>query len=369
MRFYIITGERSGDLHAANLIQAISRLLPEAKFRGTGGEYMMKAGVEIFKHYKEISFMGIWEVLKNLYSISRIFRECKDDIMRYKPDVILLVDFSGFNMHMAKQLKKKGYTIHYYIAPKVWAWNTRRVRKIKKYVDHLYCILPFETDFFRANGCNAHYVGNPVMDAICTFSPNPDFKTLYHLQENQKNIAILPGSRIQEVNAMLRTMISVCTAFPQYRFLIAAVSNLPKEVYSAALPSNATYITDSAYDILHVSDAAIVTSGTASLETALMNVPHVVCYRTSHLTYFLAKLFIKVPYISLVNLIAGKKVVNELIQKDFSEHNIKKELHNILFDVSYRERMLQGYEEVRRKIGNITCSEKTAQLIVSNAKK
>jgi lipid-A-disaccharide synthase len=358
MKYYMIAGERSGDLHASNLIKAIRAKDAQAEFRAIGGDYMSHEGVNLYRHYKEIAFMGIWEVFKNLNRINKIFETTTKDIQVYHPDVLILVDFGGFNMKMARFAKEKGIKVYYYISPKIWAWYTSRAYKIKKFVDRMFVILPFEKKFYERFSCKVDYVGNPVCDAVYAFQPDPFFKEKHGLS-NKPVVAILAGSRYQEVKAMLNTMLKVIPALPQYQFVIAGVSNVDVSLYNQVERSGGVVITSGTYDILHIARAAIVTSGTATLETALFKVPQVVCYSTSLLTYL-----IKVKYISLVNLIADKLVVNELIQKDFTQKKILEEIRRISEDGSGRNKIMEGYKLVIDELGNPGASEKTATLML-----
>jgi lipid-A-disaccharide synthase len=362
MKYYIIAGERSGDLHSSNLMKGIKSADATAVFRGVGGDYMIAEGLSVFKSYHEIAFMGIWEVIKNLLVISRILKETKNDILTYKPDAIILVDFGGFNMKMARFAKENKIPVHYYISPKIWAWNTGRAKGIKKYVDHMYCILPFEKTFYKQFDYEVDYVGNPVCDAVYSFIPNPNFKTEQKL-DHRPVVAILAGSRYQEVSVMLDTMLDIIPEFSQYQFVVAAVSNLPAQLYDSVKAKGVKIITDQTYDVLSVSHAAIVTSGTATLETALFRVPQVVVYKTSGLTYSLAKYAIKVKYISLVNLIADQPVVRELIQSEFNKELLSTEFKKIV-EGKGREEVFAGYEKVINILGGKGASERAGELIV-----
>jgi lipid-A-disaccharide synthase len=363
MKYYIISGERSGDLHASNLIKAIKSEDRQADVRGIGGEYLQSAGANIFRHYRDIAIMGFWEVFTSLSKIKKIFNDCQSDILSYKPDVVILVDFGGFNLRMAKYLKENGIKVYYYISPKIWAWNQSRANKVKAYVDKMFVILPFEKDFYKRFNYEVDYVGNPVYDAIAAHTIDPSFKVENNLSD-KPIIAILPGSRQQEVQLMLSTMASIIADFSDYRFVIAAVSNLPKAFYLPYEMKGISVVYDKTYDLLLHSQAAVVASGTATLETGLLDIPQVVCYKTSAITYAIGKQLVKVDFISLVNLIAGKQVVRELLQKDFTAEKIKEELNNILYKKFYRDQMLQGYKEVKSILGAPGASEKTAKLMV-----
>ncbi|NBA75097.1 lipid-A-disaccharide synthase [Emticicia sp. ODNR4P] len=363
MKYYIIAGERSGDLHGSNLIKAILQKDANAQIRAWGGDMMQEAGATLVKHYKDIAFMGFAEVIKNLPTILGLLSFCKKDIQAYQPDVVILIDYAGFNMRVAKFVKSIGIKTFYYISPKVWAWNQSRALNIKKFVDRMFVIFPFEKDFFKKYDYEVDYVGNPLFDAIADFQPKPNFRK--EARVGQKPIiALLPGSRHQEVAKILPMMVAQAYNFPDYQFVIAGVSNLPKELYArwqSIFPIKVVY--DDAYNLLSVADAALVTSGTATLETALLNVPQVVCYKTSGISFAIAKMVIKVPYISLVNLVAQKKVVPELIQNDLNNITVQEELNKILTPEG-RQAQLEGYAEVRAILGEKGASAKAGSLMV-----
>lgn len=365
MEYYIISGERSGDLHASNLIRSIKSLDPKASFRGMGGDYSTKEGLVLCTHYEEVAVMGFIEVLFGFRKVIKYLNQIKNDILAHKPDVLILVDYGGFNMKMAAFGKTHKIPVHYYIPPKVWAWNQKRAFKIKQFTDKVYSILPFEPAFFQKFGVNAQYVGNPLLDEIGKFEPHPFFH-----QKNELNyqpiIALLPGSRRQELKSMLSVMLEVVKNFPNAQFVIAGVSNLKKELYHPAVEAGIKVVIDQTYDLLHHATAAIVTSGTATLETALFRVPQVVVYRTSRLSYSIAKRLIRVPFISLVNLIADQEVVTELIQNDFNEKILAKELNLILANIQHKAKILNGYDLVTEKLGSGSASENTARLVVGS---
>ncbi|SNS35385.1 lipid-A-disaccharide synthase [Belliella buryatensis] len=365
MKYYIISGERSGDLHASNLVKALLKIDPSAEFVGMGGDFSEKAGQKLKVHYQEIALMGFLEVILGFRKVLKYLSIVKKDILTEKPDVVVLVDFGGFNMKIAKFAKLNGFRVHYYIPPKVWAWNQKRALKIQKYVDQVYCILPFEVDFFKEYGVNATYVGNPLLDELKGFSPHEFFYQKNELSY-QPIIALLPGSRKQEVMNMMRIMVDMVGQFPNAQFVVAGVKNLPKVLYQSAEETGIKVIFDQTYDLLHYSTAAIVTSGTATLETALFRVPQVVVYKTSTLSYAIAKRLIRVPYISLVNLIGEREIVKELIQEDFNKDRLANELNKILSNPVYRGKMLQGYDEIKDKIGNQEASKETAILILKS---
>lgn len=359
MKYYIIAGEKSGDLHAANLMKELSKRDTEAEFRCWGGDKMKEAGGKLVHHYKETAFMGLMEVLRNLTEILGLLRECKRDIVAHQPDVLILVDFAAFNLPIAKFAKKKGFRVFYYISPKVWAWNQKRALKIKKYVDRLFVIMHFEKAFYKKYDYEVDYVGNPLFDEISTFNPNPNFIAENKLTD-KPIIAVLPGSRRQEVRNMLTVMLEIAPKFPDYQFVIAGVDSLKVVLYEPAIMQDIPVIFNQTYDLLAHAKAALVTSGTATLETALFDVPQVVCYKTSPLTYHVAKRLIKVKYISLVNLIADKEVVKELIQKELNAANLEKELNKLLQNPAQLHR---DYADMRKKIETEGCSKRTAELM------
>ena len=359
MFYYLIAGERSGDLHGGNLIGAIRRHDPDAHCRAYGGEQMQEAGATIVRHYREMAFMGFVEVAKNIGIIRKIMRECQTDLLANRPDVLILIDYAGFNLRMARFAKKHGIRVFYYISPKVWAWNPNRAFTIKKLVDRMFVIFPFEVDFYRKFGYEVEYVGNPLMDALTAFRPGP-------VEPNQpRYIALLPGSRQQEVTAMLPVMLMASRQFPDYQFAIGTVSNLPIALYDDLLADypDVARVNDAAYDLLHRAEAALVTSGTATLETALLNVPEVVLYKTSRLWYEIAKRILAVPYLSLVNLIAGRLVVSELIH-DCTPERVASELRAILPGSPRRETMLRDYADVQQKVGGPGASERAGKRMV-----
>lgn len=365
MNYYFIAGERSGDLHGANLIRAIRHHDPEAQCRAYGGEQMAEAGAVLVRHYRDMAFMGFLEVVKNLGTIRQIMRECQADLLAHRPDALILIDYAGFNLRMARFAKQHGIRVFYYISPKVWAWNQKRALKIKANVDRLFTILPFETEFFAKYNYQVEYVGNPLLDALADFKPNPDFRKSLRLDERPV-IALLPGSRRQEITTMLPVMLAASKGFAEYQFVVGTVSNLPESLYNSMLANypDVKRVSDAAYDLLHIATAALVTSGTATLETALMNVPEVVCYKTTTVSYAIAKRLIAVPFISLVNLIAGDEVVKELIQNEFIADRVTAELSAILPGGQRRDKLLAGYADVQKKMGEPGASERAGQKMV-----
>lgn len=365
MRYYIIAGERSGDLHGGNLVKALRQQDPDALLRGFGGEYMQQAGVDLAVHYKELAFMGFLEVLTNLNKISNYIKQCREDILQFKPDVIILIDYGGFNRRIAKFGKKEGIRVFYYIPPKVWAWYQSRALELKRNVDRLFAILPFEKTFFKKFDWDIDYVGNPVLDAVKAHIPDSEFLSRYGFNSEMPLVALLPGSRKQELKTIIPVMTDVVRKYPSLQFAVAAVGNLDQAMYGALheLP-NVKFVFEDTYNLLLHAKAAIVTSGTATLETALFRVPQVVVYKTSIITYQIGKWIIKVPYISLVNLIADKEVVKEMIQGDANPETVSMELDRLLNNLPYRNNMLANYDEIIRILDIGSASENTAKLMV-----
>ncbi len=368
MKYYLIAGEASGDLHGSNLIKAIKSIDVSANIRCWGGDLMQEAGGTLAKHYKEMAFMGFLEVLKNISTIFKNIDYCKDDITKFQPDVLIFIDFSGFNLRIAKWAKQKGFRTNYYISPQVWASRAKRVEKIKRYIDHMYVILPFEETFYKKHGYEVTFVGHPLLDAI-SITPVKDFNAFcseHHLEEDRPIIALLPGSRKQEVTKMLGIMLSVVPKFPDYQFVIAGAPSLENAFYQTFLSNkNVFFVSNQTYSLLTHAHAALVTSGTATLETALFKVPQVVCYKGNWISYQIAKRIITLDYISLVNLIMGREVVKELIQSDLNTTNLTSELTKIL-DGATREHLLKEYKILIEKLGGTGASGKAAQLIVQN---
>ncbi len=369
MKYYIISGEASGDLHGANLIKELVKLDPAADIRCWGGDMMEAAGAKVVKHYKELAFMGFKEVIANIGTILRNISFCKKDIIQFNPDVVVFIDYPGFNLVLAKFAKKKGFKTLYYIAPQVWAWKEGRVEIIKKYIDSLLVILPFEVAFFAKHQCPATFTGHPLLDAISTFETDVNFYTKNKLDPNIPIIALLPGSRKQEIQKMLPVMCETAKEFPDYQFVIAAAPGQTLDFYQSVLYNypNIKIVSGQTYQLLKHSHAACVTSGTATLETALFNVPQVVCYKGSWFSYQIGRRLVKVKYISLVNLILDKPCVSELIQDGFTTDSLSTELQDILSDT--REDMLDDYKELKALLGNGGASHKAAKSIFELAAK
>ena len=369
MKYYIIAGERSGDLHGSNLIKALRKNDSNAVFRGFGGDYMKEAGMELVVHYSQLAFMGFVAVIANLTKISKLLKACRKDILEFKPDVIILIDYAGFNMRIAKFAKANGLKVYYYISPKVWAWNTARAWKLKANVDRMFCILPFEKSFYKEFDWDVDYVGSPVLDAIKAFQADPEFLTKNILNFKKKIVALLPGSRKIELQRMLPVMAEVVRANPSYQFVVAAVKTLPDELYAPLRSiTSVKFVYDSTYDLLSHAQAAIVTSGTATLETGLFRVPQAVIYRASAIEYFLGIRFVKVKFISLVNLIANRLVIKEFLQHTMTSANINAELKKLMEDESYRKNMFSDYDEIYKILDTGSASENAGRLMVKYLK-
>ncbi len=362
MKYYLIAGEASGDLHGANLMKALKLEDQKAVFRFFGGNKMQAEGGTLVKHYADMAFMGFTEVVLNLQTILKNLKSCKKDVLDWRPDVLILIDFPGFNLKIAEFAKQNGIKVCYYISPKVWAWNQKRVLKIKKVVDKMFCILPFEVEFYKEWGMEVDYVGNPLLDEIEQFTPNADFRAENQLGQ-EKIIALLPGSRKQEIERLLPVMLSIHNQFPGYVFSIAAAPSFSEDYYrqfTGNLPVKLLF--GNTYNLLHHAHVAVVASGTATLETALFRVPQVVVYRGGRLSIAIARMLVKIKFISLVNLIVDKKIVTELIQEDCNSTNIGAEINHII-EGSGRVKMLDDYEVLIKKMGKAGASNKTARLI------
>ncbi len=367
MKYYIIAGEASGDLHASNLMKSLKKDDAEADFRCWGGDLMEDAGGVLVKHYRDLAFMGFLEVLKNIRTIFRNLKFCRQDILDYKPDVLILVDYPGFNLRMAKFASEQGIRVFYYISPQVWAWKRSRVQKIKKFVERMYVILPFEKDFYSKFDYEVDFVGHPLLDAIeAEHIEQIDIRKEEGLGEIPV-IAVLPGSRKQEIKKMLPVMMQMTRHFPDHQFVIAAAHSTPDSFYAAATEDDRIrIIRGKMHDILRIADAAMVTSGTATLETALFKVPEVVCYKGGWISYYIAKRLVKeIKYISLVNLIMDREVVKELIQGDFNANKLRKELSRLVSDENYRSKMLEEFDLLQEKLGGAGASETAAKLMYS----
>ncbi|EKT3956825.1 lipid-A-disaccharide synthase [Flavobacterium psychrophilum] len=366
MKYYIIAGEASGDLHGSNLMKGIYKEDSQADIRFWGGDLMQQTGGTLVKHYRDLSFMGFLEVVLNLKTILNNIKICKADIISFKPHAIIFIDYPGFNMRIAKWSKKLGIRNHYYISPQIWAWKENRIKAIKNDVDKMYVILPFEKDFYeKKHHFSVEFVGHPLIDAINNRQKTnaTQFKKDNNL-DGRPIIALLPGSRKQEIEKMLSKMLSVVKDFPNHQFVIAGAPSQEYSFYKQFLTNNQVhFIANKTYDLLSISQAALVTSGTATLETALFKVPEVVLYKGSWASYQIAKRIITLKYISLVNLIMNKEVVTELIQDDCNSEKIKAELEKII-QPSYRSTLLENYDLLEKQLGGAGASDKTAGLIV-----
>lgn len=370
MKYYIIAGEASGDLHASNLVRELKKKDPEAEVRGWGGDLMRDAGVSIVRHYKDTAIMGFVNVLRKLGTLKANIRYCREDIRKWNPDVVILVDYAGFNLRIARFAKRIGLKVFYYISPKLWAWNTGRVKQIKRYVDRMYTIFPFETEFYRHYDYPVYYGGNPLVDAIasrpCQEETFADFIHANGLPD-RPIIALLAGSRKQELKYVLPMMLRMVPYFPEYQFVIAGAPSMAAEDYAPYVKDVPVHIVyGETYRLVSQAKAALVTSGTATLETALLRTPQVVCYNgeAPRLSYFLFKTVVKVKYISLVNLIYGGEAVKELMMQYLTEDNLRRELSRILTDASAREKMLNAYDEIICRLGAPGASARFAGMMV-----
>lgn len=372
MKYYIIAGEASGDLHGANLVRALVAQDPAAEIRFWGGDAMAEAGggkAVLVKHYRDLAFMGFWEVLTHLRVIFGNMALCRKDVAAFKPDAVILIDYPGFNLRIAKHLFRKGYKIYYYIAPQIWAWHTSRVKQIRRYMRRVYPVLPFEPAFYAKHGVEATFLGHPLLDAMARYrfaDPTLDRP----LREGEALITLMPGSRKQEIEKIFPLMLAATRHFPEYRFAVAATRHLDGALYARYMRDypHIPLVYDRAYDLLSVSAAALVKSGTSTLETALLGIPEVVCYKTSGLSYGIARLLVmnRIRFISLVNLIMDREVVKELLQGDLTEANIVSELTKILKNPKIREKQLSDYEELRDKLGREGASARVAGSIIAD---
>ncbi len=358
MRYYIIAGEASGDLHASNLVAELGKLDPGAEFRGWGGDRMQANGVTLVRHYRELAFMGFLEVVANLRTILRNLAFCKRDLTEYRPDALVLVDYPGFNLRIARYAHAQGIRVFYYISPQVWAWNKSRVYGIRETVDRMFVILPFEKSFYAAYGYDVSYVGHPLLDVI----GSKDFRA----EETEDPVVVLlPGSRKQEIRHMLPAMLDAASKFPGHKFVIAGAPSIPESCYREAGKNRikCPVVYGRTYKLLSRAKAAVVTSGTATLETALFEVPEVVCYKGNYLSYLMARKMVKVPYISLVNLVLDRPAVKELIQQDMNAGAIARELDQLLNDPEKRNAMKSDFRDLKEKLGGGGASRRTAEQI------
>lgn len=367
-RVFLSVGEASGDLHAALLMRALQKEISDVEFAYWGGDKMQAVGGTLLKHYRDLAFMGFWEVVKNLRTILRNLDNCFADMLAFQPDVLILVDYSGFNLRIAKKAKAAGIKVFYYISPQVWASRANRVEKIKDYVDEMFVILPFEKAFYRQYDFDVHSIGHPLTDVVQNFRPDPNFRSQNNLSDRPL-IALLPGSRKQEITAMLGEMLQLLPSFPAYQFVIAGAPNIPQAFYEEIIKrfsensvASVQLIYNRTYDIFSTAKAALVTSGTATLEAALFEVPQVVCYKGGALSYAIAKRIIQVKYICLVNLILDREVVKELIQKEMTAENLRKELTKLLTE---EKSLADDYTELKAKLGEPGAPRRAAQIMAT----
>lgn len=364
MKYYLIAGEASGDLHGANLMAALKERDPQAEFRFFGGDLMQAEGGTLVKHYADMAYMGFVEVALNLRKILKNLKSCKEDISAWKPDVVIPIDFPGFNLKIAAFCKEAGFPVFYYISPKVWAWNQKRVLKIKKVVDKMFCILPFEVDFYKSWDMKVDYIGNPLLDAVFRHQKNESFLRQNHLSP-KPIVALLPGSRKQELKGILPEMMQMVDQFPDYQFVIAGAPSFDQNHYASFTGKKLVpVIFNQTYDLLEHASAALVASGTATLETALFHVPQMVLYKGNPLSIAIARAVIKIRFISLVNLIMDREIVKELIQQDCTPEKVGQELERLLNDQTYRQTMLDNYDLLDEKMGEAGASAKTADLMI-----
>ena len=376
MRYFLIAGEASGDLHGSNLIKGIRNVDANAQIRCWGGDLMQEAGAELIRHYKEGAIMGFVEVIANLGKLARNLQDCKNDIIAYNPDVIILIDYPGFNFRIAQFAKERGMRVFYYIAPKVWAWKEKRVHRLKKYVDRLFIIFPFEIEYFKKWGIDAIYNGNPLLDSVDNHPSATETKEEFckraDIIPDRTTVALLAGSRRGEIRYLLPRMIEVAKRHPSYQFLLACAPSVDMELYKGIIGkkcSNIKLLVGETYSILRHSDAAIINSGTASLEAALIGVPQVVCYGGNEISYQIARMVVKLKYISLANLIMDKGLFKELIQHSCTPALISQELDQLLHNRNYRARMMQDYADVRTVLGGAGASAKVAKAMTDELMK
>jgi lipid-A-disaccharide synthase len=364
MRYFLIAGEQSGDLHGSNLIRGLIKADENSEIICWGGDLMESAGARLLVHYRELAFMGFTAVIKHLGAIKKNLALCKNQIIEYKPDVVIFIDYPGFNLRIARFAKKAGFKTFWYISPKIWAWNEGRAKQIKEYVDRMFIIFPFEVGFYKKHDIDVKYLGNPLVDEtekrISAFPPKKDIFRELNI-EGQPVIALLAGSRRHEIELILPEMLRMVSHFPDHRFVLAGVKNIPDEIYLDIIGNKRVdLIKEKTYEILYVSEAALVTSGTATLEAALLDTPQVVCYKGDFLSMLIAWMVIKVKYISLVNLIMSSEVIKELVQYDLKEENLLKELKSILPGNPKHEKILEDYKILKEKLGPAGASERIA---------
>nr|WP_319573508.1 lipid-A-disaccharide synthase [uncultured Draconibacterium sp.] len=371
MRYYIIAGEASGDLHGSNLMKELKVADKEADFRFFGGDKMQAVGGELVKHYREMAFMGFVNVILNIRTIKRNMEFCKKDLLSYKPDVLILIDYPGFNLRIAEFAKQNNIKVYYYISPKLWAWKEYRVKKVRAFVDEMFTIFPFETAFYKKHGIDVNYVGNPLFDSITEFEKTAKSAAEFEAKNNLDErpiIALLAGSRVQEIKGTLPVMKKAVEGRNDYQVLLAGVSSVDKDLYAGILQgSNIKVLYDSTYDLLNNAHTALVASGTAALETALFQVPQTVLYKIEGgiLLHYIMVAVLKIDWVSLPNIILGKMAVKELLQKDMTIKKVSEELNRLLGDEKYRERILADYREMQQLMGEPGCSKRAAEKMVS----
>lgn len=372
MRYYLIAGEASGDLHGSNLMRELKKTDPDAVFRCFGGDLMQKAGGELVEHYREMAFMGILNVLLNLKTIRRNLELCKKDLMSFRPDVLILIDYPGFNLRIAEFAKKHNIKVFYYISPKVWAWKENRVKKIKAFVDEMFTILPFEKKFYQRHGVEVHYVGNPTVDSIAAFREKAPSKEKFTRQNNLDNrpvVALLAGSRVQEIKKTLPLMKKVSLNFPEFQFVIAGVASIDKALYNNFLKdSEIKIIFDQTFQLLSNAHTALVASGTAALETALFYVPQTVIYKIEGgllLDIIMRNFVLKTIGVALPNIVMNEEIIKEFIQKKMTHKNVNNEMKKLLYDENHRQIIITDYKRLEAKMGEPGCAERAAEKMVS----
>ena len=368
-KIYIIAGEASGDLHGSNLVKALLLLQPELVVRAWGGDLMEQAGAQVVKHYRDLAFMGFAEVVMNLRTILGNIRFCKEDVLAFAPDALILIDYPGFNLRIAEWARERGIPVFYYISPQVWAWKKNRVEKIRKFVNHMYVVLPFEKEFYSRYNYEVEFVGHPLLDVVAEQGARTTSTSFCekHSLPVRPIIALLPGSRKQEISAMLPLMLTAAEKFKGYQFVVAGAPGRSRDDYQPfLLQSNVSLIFDATYELLSAAAAGLVTSGTATLEAALFEMPQVVCYKANPISYWIAKRVVKVKYISLVNLILDREAVKELIQDDLNAGQLEHELRVLLEDQPTIERLKTDYKELFRKLGGPGASAKVASRVLKS---
>ncbi len=376
MRYYLIAGEASGDLHGSNLMKELKAVDPNAKFRYFGGDLMQGVSPGLVKHYREMAYMGIIDVVLNIKTIKRNMEICKKDLLEFHPDVLILIDYPGFNLRIAEFAKQNNIRVHYYISPKLWAWKEYRVKKIKAYVDEMFTIFPFETEFYQKHDYEVNYVGNPLMDSLSEFEKNAQKKESFYQDNGLNNkpiVAILSGSRIKEIKRILPVMLQASEGENSFQFVVAGVKSVSQKVYDEIIGDRKVAVVyDQTYDLLNNAYAALVASGTASLETALFNVPQTVLYRVEGgwlVDFIMRHMVLKTKWVSLPNIILGKAAVKELLQKDMTLKMVKTELNKLLYDYNYRGEMVKDYNQIKREMGVSGCSRRAAEKIVQAIKR